>query len=83
MGDRGEMLQILRYDLIAVYKCISAGYEYIADLTVGIYIGSHLSHIVGRLIIRDTHQAFAEAVPAVHGTAVGGQDQGCLRVFML
>ena len=69
--------------LIAVQKGIPAGYEHIGYFRVGGDVGSHLVHISGCLAAGDSHQPLAEAMPAIHGAPVGGQDECRLPVLVL
>ena len=83
MFNGAECLQIPAYDLIAVQKGIPAGYEHIGYFRVGDDVGSHLVHISGCFAAGDSHQPLAEAMPAIHGAPVGGQDERRLPVLVL
>ena len=69
--------------LIAVKQRISPGNKHIAYLLMLPDIICRFLKIIRRLLLADTYKALPEAVPAVHGAPVSGQDQGGFPVFML
>ena len=83
MFDIDELFQVAADHRIAVQEGVATGNERVADFRVLPDVIGHLRHVISGLVVGDPHQAFAETVTAVHGAAVGGQDQHRLIVLVL
>ena len=78
-----QLAEIAGNDLVGIHEGIPAGYEDVGDLPVIPHIGHRLVHPAVQLVAGQAHHPLAEAMAAVHGALVGGQQQGRLGVLVL
>ena len=73
--DGREAAEIALDDVVGVHQRVAARDEDVVDLAVRGDVGDGLVRHFQQLVVREAHEALAEAVAAVHGADVGGEQQ--------
>lgn len=83
MRNLAEDGEVFLKGLIAVHEGVAAADEDVVDFGMLLDIVCDIPDFAADFVLCKAHHALSEAVAAVHGALVGGQDEGGLFVLVL